>query len=87
MACPQCGCRVPARLRPTSALLVCADCGTPLPEPSRSERRTGWLGLAAVGCAALLTTGVVIVSSVNSDAPSVADRSEAAPVTSAGAAE
>ncbi|MFM7550569.1 MAG: hypothetical protein ACKO7Z_06705 [Cyanobacteriota bacterium] len=87
MACQRCGCRIPARLHPRSSLLVCADCGTALPSVSFAERRNGWLGVAAVGGAALLTAGVMIASALSLDTPTLADRQAEARVSDGPAGE
>lgn len=87
MACSRCGCRIPARMHPRSSLLVCADCGTALPQLSGSERRHGWLAFAAVCAAAVATTTMVIVSGLHQDGPTLADRQQEARLNDAGAGE
>ncbi len=87
MACSRCGCRMPARRHPRSSRLVCADCGTALPPVSGSARRHGWLAFAAVSAAALATTTLVIVSGLNQDGPTLADRQQEARLSDAGADE
>ncbi len=68
MACPRCGCRMPAR---SIHGLVCADCGTPLNAPA--ERPVSWTSLTALACACLLTTGAFVLSSLSSESPSLAE--------------
>lgn len=82
MACPRCGCRMPAR---SIAGLVCADCGAPLATSARSNY--GWRSLAAVTCATLLTTGAFVLSSLSSESPTLAETHQEAAANEAGAGE
>jgi ribosomal protein L37E len=84
MACKRCGCRMPAH---SINGLVCADCGTPFPTAGRDGQRYSWRSMAAVGCAALLTAGVFVVSSLSSDSPTLAETHQEAAASEAGAAE
>ncbi len=69
---------MPARLHPRSTLMVCADCGSALASISPADRRDGWLGVAAVGCAALVTTSLVIASALSLETPTLAERQQEA---------
>lgn len=75
---------MPAR---SDAGLVCADCGTPLPDEVLAKRSYSWGSLAAVACAAMLTTGAFVLSSLSSESPSLAETHKEAQVSDAGAAE
>jgi hypothetical protein len=87
MACLRCGCRLLARATPRSSQLICAYCGVAQPGISAEERRHGWLGLAAISGAVMITTVMVIASGINQDGPTLADRQQEARVSEAGADE
>ncbi|MFM7547809.1 MAG: hypothetical protein ACKO8I_02840 [Cyanobacteriota bacterium] len=78
---------MPARLHSRSTLMVCADCGSALASISPSERRDGWLGMAALGGAVLLTTAMVMVSALSLESPTLAERQQEARLSDGGAAE
>jgi hypothetical protein len=87
MACMRCGCRLLARATPRSSQLLCADCGAAQPGISPVERRNGWLGIAAITAALLITTAMVIVAGLNQEGPTLAERQQQARVSEAGAGE
>jgi hypothetical protein len=68
--------------------LVCADCGTALPHGDSARRSYGWGSVAALAVAALLTTGALVLSSLSSESPTLAEnRQEASQLNDSGAAE
>ena len=84
MACPRCGCRMPARSRTG---LVCADCGTPLAQEGLARPGYSWGSLVAVACAVLVTTGAFVLSSLSSESPTLAETHQEHQLSDARAAE
>ena len=68
--------------------LVCADCGTKLPHAGSERRGYGWGSVAALAAAALLTTGALVLSSLSSKSPTLAEvRENAAQLSDSAAGE
>ena len=84
MACPRCGCRMPARSR---FGLVCADCGTPLAEEGLARPGHSWGSLVTVTCAVMVTTGAFVLSSLSSESPTLAESQQEHPLSDARADE